>query len=57
MKDIRVLAEITEFRGENQYLSNFYPCLINFRKIAYPSAEHAFQAQKTLDDVREDDPS
>lgn len=49
MKDSRVLAEITEFRGENRYLSNFYPCLINFRKIAYPGAEHAFQAQKTLD--------
>jgi hypothetical protein len=42
---------ITEFTGEHRYLSNFYPCTINFRGITYPSAEHAFQAQKTSNEA------
>lgn len=40
---------ITRFKGEHRYLSNFYPCTLNFQRVAYPSAEHAFQAQKTRD--------
>lgn len=40
---------ITSFRGEYEYLSNFHPCVIEIDGITYPTAEHAFQALKTLD--------
>lgn len=30
------------------YLSNFYPCDINYEGITYPSTEHAYQAAKSL---------
>lgn len=40
---------ITEFRGEHRFLSNFYPCRVTVDGITYPTAEHAFQAAKTLD--------
>lgn len=39
-----------QFRGEYFFLSNFYPCMVCYQGIAYPSAEHAFQAQKCQDD-------
>lgn len=32
-----------------RFLSNFYPCPVLWRKRTYPSAEHAYQAMKTLD--------
>lgn len=38
---------INQFRGENEFLSNFYPCDINIDGIHYPSVEHAFQAMKS----------
>ena len=31
------------------WLSNFYPCFINFEGEFYPTVEHAYQAAKTLD--------
>jgi hypothetical protein len=38
---------IDEFRGQYSFLSNFYPCRIAMDDdIIYPSAEHAYQAQK-----------
>jgi len=40
---------ITAFNGEYRFLSNFYPCKIRVRGLIYPSAEHAYQACKTLD--------
>ena len=40
-------------KTEHRFLSNFYPCEISFSTITYPSVEHAFQAEKTLDmDIR-----
>lgn len=45
------MNKIDKFRGENFFLSNFYG--IEVKGIdgrIYPSAEHAFQAAKTLDD-------
>ena len=39
---------ITSFRGEYRWLSNFWPCTIRMSGEDYPSAEHAFQAAKTL---------
>lgn len=40
---------ITSFSGEFFFLSNFYPCDVRLDDIVYPSSEHAYQAQKTLD--------
>ena len=40
---------ITRFRGEYRFLSNFYPCEINYEDRRYPSVEHAYQERKTLD--------
>jgi ribA/ribD-fused uncharacterized protein len=41
---------ITEFTGKYRWLSNFHPCDIRLGGILYPSAEHAYQAQKTADE-------
>lgn len=44
---------ITQFRGDYFFLSNFYPEVLYINGEMYPSAEHAFQAMKSLDsDVR-----
>jgi ribA/ribD-fused uncharacterized protein len=42
---------IDSFRGNYFFLSNFYPVKIVIDCIEYPSSEHAYQAQKTLDTV------
>jgi ribA/ribD-fused uncharacterized protein len=39
---------INNFRGEYFFLSNFYPVAIWNAGIRYPSAEHAYQAAKTV---------
>ncbi len=41
--------KIRSFKGEYAFLSNFYPCTVGYEGMKYPSAEHAFQAAKTLD--------
>lgn len=40
---------IDRFDGEYRFLSNFWPAPIRYDGILYPSVEHAYQAQKTLD--------
>lgn len=40
---------IVQFEGRYRFLSNFYPILILFEDIVYPSVEHAYQAAKTVD--------
>lgn len=40
---------INKFRNENSFLSNFYPAKVEFDGIIYPTSEHAFQAQKSID--------
>jgi ribA/ribD-fused uncharacterized protein len=40
---------IDKFEGSYQFLSNFYPCYVEFEGKTYASTEHAFQAAKTLD--------
>ena len=40
---------IQEFKDEFRFLSNFYPSSIVLDGICYPTAEHAYQAYKTLD--------
>jgi hypothetical protein len=41
--------EITQFQGEWRFLSNFWLCPVPVGGIEYKSAEHAYQAHKTLD--------
>lgn len=40
---------IDSFKGEYEFLSNFYPATVSYEGTVYPSVEHAFQAAKTLD--------
>jgi ribA/ribD-fused uncharacterized protein len=40
---------IDSFRGEYEFLSNFYPVDVCFEGIVYRNAEAAFQAQKCTD--------
>jgi ribA/ribD-fused uncharacterized protein len=40
-------SPITSFSGENFFLSNFYITPVMYNNILYPTAEHAYQAQKT----------
>lgn len=40
---------IKSFSGKYRFLSNFYRCLIHYNGIDFPSVEHAYQSQKTLD--------
>jgi len=42
---------ILEFQGEYRWLSNFAPVLIQLPDGDYPSVEHAYQAEKTIDPV------
>lgn len=37
------------FRGKYFFLSNFYPCRIDYEGLVYQNAEAAYQAQKELD--------
>lgn len=39
---------ITKFRGKYEFLSNMYPTILYINGEMYPSAEHAFQAMKSL---------
>lgn len=39
---------INSFSGAFGFLSNFYPCQVLYEGLFYPSAEHAYQAGKTL---------
>lgn len=40
---------IAEFQGDYRFLSNFYPAVVEFEGITYPTVEHAYQSAKTLD--------
>ena len=44
-----VSQKIAEFQGSYRFLSNFYPAMVVFEGITYPTAEHAYQSAKTLD--------
>ena len=41
---------IEAFKGEYRFLSNFCPCKIKLGNYIWPSAEHAYQAAKSLDE-------
>ena len=40
--------KITEFKGKNYFLSNFYQCKVTFNGLTFNNSEAAFQAQKDL---------
>ena len=42
---------ISEFHGEHRWLSNFWPCTVVYRGVAWPSSEHAYVAAKVDDTV------
>lgn len=41
---------IKSFRGENRFLSNFYPVPIKWHGLLFSSVEHAYQAAKATND-------
>lgn len=41
---------INKFEGRYRYLSNFYPCKIEYQGITYPSTEHFYVAMKVNDE-------
>jgi ribA/ribD-fused uncharacterized protein len=43
------LKTITAFQGEYRFLSNFWPCYMEYDNMLYPTAEHAYQAAKVGD--------
>lgn len=43
-------TKIDTFSGGHRFLSNFYPAVVHYEGLAYPSVEHAYQAAKTLDE-------
>lgn len=43
------MKQISEFKGEYQWLSNFYPVKIYVSCFMFPSVENAFQALKEKD--------
>ena len=45
------MKTIDKFDGEYRFLSNFWPCTIEYQGIIYPSNEHFYVAMKTTDTV------
>lgn len=46
------MPDITQFTGDNHWLSNFHPAVIEFEGRLYPSVEHAYQAAKVPQEAR-----
>jgi ribA/ribD-fused uncharacterized protein len=40
-------SKIDKFDGEYAWLSNFYPVVIHYSGLNFPTVEHAYQASKT----------
>ena len=45
---------ILGFQGQYRFLSNFYPCRVDFEERSYLSSEAAYQASKFSEEVRQD---
>lgn len=41
------MNKVESFQGEFRFLSNFWPCLVEYNEITFPSVEHAYQAAKS----------
>lgn len=46
------MNEIKGFCGEYRFLSNFYPCRVQYQGLAFTSVEAAFQAAKCADPLQ-----
>jgi len=46
---------IDNFTRQYEFLSNFYPCHIEFEGKSYNSVEHAYQAAKTTDPQKKEE--
>lgn len=42
--------KITDFSGENAFLSNLYPCSVEYDGVKHKSLQHAYEYQKSLDE-------
>jgi ribA/ribD-fused uncharacterized protein len=42
---------IASFQGRYRFLSNFWPCTIEYKGIIFPSTENAYQAAKNLNPI------
>ena len=39
-------------KNEFAFLSNYYPCTVEYEGLVYDSSEAAFQAQKTINELK-----
>jgi N-glycosidase YbiA len=46
----RVMVAIERFSGPYRFLSNFYPCGVEYKNSSYRSVEHAYQAAKAVNE-------
>lgn len=46
---VPTLPVVSSFTGSHRFLSSFFPAQVHYEDITYPTAEHAYQAAKTLD--------
>lgn len=44
-------APILKFKGEHEFLSNFFVYPVVYEGIQYPSSEHAYQAKKAMSEI------
>ena len=47
------MSIILEFRGDYAFLSNYYPCRVEYEGDVYTSVENAYQASKFPKELRE----
>lgn len=50
--DDEAVGAIGYFDGEHRWLSNFWPCRVEFEGAVYPSVENAYQAAKFSPEAR-----
>lgn len=50
MSETTADTPIRLFHGEHAFLSNFYPSVLDYEGLVYPTVEHAYQAAKVLDE-------
>lgn len=48
MRRITIMVDKSQvaFRGELSFCSNFYPCVVTYQGVKFPTSEHAFQWAK-----------
>lgn len=43
------MKTVNGFQGDYRFLSNFWPCYVEYDNIVYPTVEHAYQSAKVKD--------